>query len=311
MFKNIFIILILVFFVINVLTISCLVPQPTATSYQPEKAKAVILGEYDISDYYNLKPPLNNLDEFMVKFSECNNVLYIFSYIYDSINKSIDPCFLLVNKTDMSKIDYYKIRLENHYPVLYSSDSHLYCSGIAVTNNNIFSKLIIKNNDFLTYFILKTDLNGKNIKVFDNSDDIGIGLLNNLYYFGYNRISKKLYTSRDNLLSCYNYDQTNDIFKKEFEFNMNKTLRIKDTNDKKIVTEDYQGAHTLVFSILEIRDINELDKVLFRVNTYYLGGISVRITDAIYCNDGYLWIIVNRNQQLQLLKLQPTGIASN
>jgi len=263
---------------------------PTAElkPYDPVKAGAEIVESHDLSSIYNYDPYIH------LSISEFNENFYILS------NEKI---FVLNKNTLIQEKEIY-IDIKNvffdyniNYSVYYSNPN------ISIFNNKIFfSYYIVTDNKNYKIIFFDMDLSGDNLRTLDISSDLYFNNPPSISYgvnLGYNKI-KDVVWIKVNRAELYEYkfnsnvyDKVNYLYIPYFDYN----ILFIDANT-------FWNKYTLdIESYIEKRNLTEPNTVISTIDISYLGTYASPYDLLV---DGeFLWIIIWKDDKLQLLKLKP------
>lgn len=262
---------------------------PESYPYDPVKAGAEIVGSYDLTDL--LDPYLNSYKiNHRIQFTIYNNNFFfvkkfkIFVLCYDTLRE--------IKELNVNLKSIY------HY---HFSEHHTITEDIAVFKNKILLSYCLQNKSFKNIF-LQMDVDGKNIKFVDFKENI------RHYYILYNR-------STDELFFFGQEDNINKYFKYTYEIDLDK-YTLKGTYELRLPVCYFIDIDGTTFwksrfsdiRYLEKRDINNPEIALNKINTNYLGTKSrayIMYPLDIFWDDPYLWILLIKDEKLQLLKIKP------
>jgi len=263
-------------------------PPPTLKPYDPQKAGAKIIASYDLT---NIIGYTYKVSDYTVHFSEYENKLY---FIH---NKKIH----IVDKENMLKIREISFDIKTYYPDIDPDYNYYYNLDLAISNNKIlFSYYMgLKNNTYKTS-IFSLDLSGDNFKEMDASNDLG--LQNSPGHMGNDRINNYIW-----------FQVSNNIYNFKYYYDTNNYQMISSWKITRGCEEFCIEGDSFWFSYLystwtqefyiENYNKNNQSELLKKINTSYLGTNA--IPNDILFHDPYLWIIINKDDKMQLLKLKP------
>ena len=271
---------------------------PTLKPYNSEKAGAEIVKSYDLSSIYNP----NQIDSYL-HFSEYNNKFYI---IHNEMIHIFDKNTMIKENNEIIfDITYF-------YPGFseYNEDCY-YNYDIAVNDNKILFSytLRIKTLNIPNKgVIFDMDLSGDNFRELDVSSDFGFDGTFSL--LGYNIIEENIWIPSYHeeemsiYINEYYYDITNDYYIKKDKWDYTPIWR----GDGLCLYGDIVWlSYALGFPTGEVyieeRDKNNPTEVLKKIDVNYLGTLSS--PEDIHYDGEYLWIIIEKDGKMQLLKLKP------
>lgn len=264
-------------------------PAPIFREYDPKKAGAEILESYDLSDIY-----VTNTNDFYIHFSEFGGKYYFVHnykiYIFD--------------KNSMIKEREINLDIRNFYPEFSSlNKDYYYNTDIAVNKDKIlFSyNLFIKNLNFINKIsIFDMDLSGDNFRELDASSDLGlyIGPLQ----IGYNSGREHIWILDNKYdIYYYKYDKTSDNYIKSYLIYAKFLAHGQLSFYNDTVWYSYEPRALTGEVYIEERNLNESNIILKKIDVNYLGTLSS--PEDVHFDGEYLWIIIEKDGKMQLLKL--------
>lgn len=255
--------------------------------YDPEKAGAEIIESYDLSEF---------IKGYDVHFCANENLFYI---------AHKNKIFIF----DKENLTYQKTITNNIYS-LYSGNYEIRSFDITVIKDKILSSVyLFPFEEKGKYINVISDLSGDNLIEVDSSSDIG----NISGIFGYNYdkdclwsftaeyITNNSYKSYKMYINEYKFDELsgNYFFNLKYDYPYDMARDEIFMNGTTLV--GYQYSEEPYVSEIEIRDVNNYEKDLLKINIFYL-NTNKWVEDLIY-DDDYLWIIVEKDDKMQLLKI--------
>lgn len=251
------------------------IDSPIERSYNPQKAGAEIIESYD----------LEKLIKYDKYYSIC--MAYYDNFYYISSNKKIyvirKDDFKVNNIIDMSYITY-----------------DFGSIGLSVSDIMLFSGVRYLNDKY-DNFIFQMDLSGDNLKEIDISDDLNLSLFRR--EIGFNLFSNHIWIeSGDNIIN-YAYDLTSDKYMIVEDWGYLSSFYIS-ASQYCIYGDDIWIARDPYLA--DAADIqkwnkNKPEELLVNIDVSYL-GTNRRVYDILYDGE-YLWIIIEKDSKMQLLKL--------
>jgi len=250
------------------------IDSPIERSYNPQKAGAEIIESYDLEEMINYKK------YYSICMAYYNNSYYISSNKKIYVIRKDD--FKVNNIIDMSYITYDFVSI-----------------GLSVSDIILFSGVRYLN-DKNDNFIFQMDLSGNNLKEIDVSDDLSLSLFRR--EIGFNLFSNKIWIqSGDNIIN-YTYDLTSDKYIKVEDWGNLSSFYIS-ASEYCIYGDDIWIARDpgIVASHIQKWNKNKPKELLVDIDVGYLG--TIHWIEEIFYDGEYLWIIIEKDDKMQLLKL--------
>jgi len=271
-------------------------PKPQLKSYDSIKAGAEIIESYDIGSIIEYDSSIRDIN---IHFSEYKNNYYVIH------NEKI----FILDKKNLRKIKEIHLNLSSIYNNLKMFSNR----GIVTFDNKIlFSYYLEFTNYSNKSGIFQLDLSGDNFIEKDISSDFNIKD-NFSSKIGYNRKKQNIWLLSGTFMADnknkykvneYSYDVTNDkyfcIFSWDYNQIVNNAMNITDD----IIWISYLNNSWISEYYIEKYEKNNQNIKLKTINVLYLGGTLSTPEDILF-DDPYLWIIINKDNKMQLLKLKP------
>lgn len=255
--------------------------------YDPIKAGAEIIESYDLSDIY-----IN--DYYTYRFTEYNDKFYIIHnsriYVYDK---------KVIIKEKEIIIDIKDVLTDK-----FNFDYKIGNTKISIYNNKIlFSSGITLDEEKRILRFFDMDLSGDNLRALDISSDLNFNNPPSITYGinqGYNVVKDAIWIKINNAeIYEYKFDGTT--------YNKVNYLYIQDFgHDIYHFNENIfwnQGAFNEVESTIHKRNIADPNTVISTIDIAYLGTCAS--PHDLIVDGEFLWIIIWKDDKLQLLKLRP------
>lgn len=278
--KYVFYYIIIVFLIIIIY--SCPLDELPYYEYNPQKAGAEIIEALDLSQY----------------ISSDDYSFYIFGKtIYLAGNNKV----LLISKNNFSVIGSYSYNLNS----LYSNIDYYKNKGIVVCENKILLCYYLSlNQSYGKFILLESDLSGDNCKEINTNIDLIAENFNG--EIGYNKLDNEFWINdisenKTIFINYYFLDSTNENYNLLSRANISNIINgYNYVIDGNYITyakfNDPNGMYSIIKKIINFSNENEIE---IKVN--YLGTKSA--VQDIQWDDEYLWVIIEKDSKMQLLKL--------
>ena len=305
--KHMKLIYIFITFLLSFAFIDCGTPDLEAYPYDPVKAGATIVNSFNITNKIKFEKPsreylISNgynlaIYEDKIYINSLIDVIYVFDK--ESFIK-IDEINLIYDDGD----DYEKDRLRSPGTGLIIIDEE---------HGYLFGSISLERTSLGILFLI--DLKTGETEHMGNYGEAGI-TLNEIRTIGYDRknkhiwlTDKNLYDIRDGYIYFFQYDHINRVFLDDYKIDV---INTKMNRGKCVFIEGdnffYTGYYTThddegrVSNIgIERYSISDPTKRQHYINTQYLN--TKTIPRNILFDDPYIWIMVERDNQIQMLKL--------
>jgi len=295
--------------------------------YNPEKAGVVIVESFDITDKIAF---LETHWLGRAKVKTMYNLAEYNNYIYIRIRKTL----YVFDKYSMQKQREIEINIPQEYDFLPYSNPHYSYDSLAVTGNIAFMLFMYHHNPPYKVYLFIVDLDTGKAQ-YINEETLGIKFIDgHSNIMGYDKQKDVLWfrivdTGRETVVKgvyyfYFRYDANTNSFTKIDEvvwpYEVNSTKDTKDTRrdapEASLIATSINGNESWnvyiypqpryseeVFFVVDKRNMDLLTQPVGHINVEYLNTFS--LPQSIIYDKPYIWIIIERDERIQMLKLLP------
>lgn len=306
--------------ILSLAFISCEPPWPTDQAgprklkpYNPKKAGAAIVASFNLTGY-------SDLDNISYDIAECNGNIYI----------RFRTKMLVFDKETLQKKNEFNLNFQNYSPF-----EHSYIGEFAVINDNTAFLIngSYRSDTTLKYPLFTIDLSTGNLEIVNNENIIGFDWEYDFRvtaFIGYDSANTDIWMlikdeeRKNYFFNYFQYDnltQTLSFSGKKEGFTLNPDPGSYSEawtygyssyiNGLSIYGDEswnnifFKNKHTngIVAVRLEKRNLDNPTKVVQFIDVEYLGTLT--IPQSIIYDPPYIWIMVERKNKVQMLKLLP------
>ena len=278
--------------------------------YNPEKAGAVIVESFDLTGDRLFVPPARIYGNY--DMAEYNDCIYLKVGSY-----SLGSNLYIFEKETMRKQRELKLNILSNIDVRYTLGNR----GLAVVNSDTAFLLCYRNgssagDNSVYYDLASIDLTTGDSLIINDEEKLGFNLNSGYPYplMGYNKDNESIWFLTDHVerykyffyFFQYDKDEQNFItvdYKRGFF--PGEAVSVYGNEIWNIVCkwDTHPVNPTIVMVGIEKRNIDNPDEVLYFIDVEYLGTLTV--PQSVIYDKPYLWIMVEKDNQVQMLKLLP------
>jgi hypothetical protein len=294
---------------------------PDLKPYDPQKAGAAIVASFDITDnFFSLETRTFYGQTIIEKidFAEHNDCIYI----------RFRNWLCVFDKKTMQLLDEIRIIMPEKYSFVLSAHTVFMNNGLVIADDYAFVLLVDVTYPPYPRYLFSINLDTGNAELI-NERELGFTLNSGSpYYMGYDqknnviwfRVEDRNKNYHKDWITVYSvrYDKSTNTFmaigKKEWGRKVNEFIDDK-TNPSLIASSVYDNVCWNVYfsdaprlyvksiTLMDKRNMDDLTKSLHVIDVEYLGTQSV--PPGLIYDPPYIWIMVERDGRIQMLKLLP------